>query len=77
MNPAPPSPARAPSGPPPIPGIRPPTLMGALCAPLLLTTLGILLAVDHLGKLSFGRTWPVLLIVFGLCKLTDRMGARA
>jgi LiaI-LiaF-like transmembrane region len=74
MNPAPPSQARVP---PPLPGVRPPTLMGALCAPLLLTTLGILLVVDHLGKLSFGRSWPILLIVFGLCKLTDRMGARA
>ncbi len=47
----------------------------ALCGPLMLTTLGVLLSVDHLGYTSFGRTWPVLLIVFGLCKLLDHMGA--
>jgi hypothetical protein len=42
----------------------------------LLTTLGILLAIDHLGRLSFGRTWPVLLIVFGICRLAEFAGGR-
>ena len=60
--------------PPPLPGRN---LMKALSGPLLLTTLGVLLAVDNLGTVSFGRTWPILLIVFGLCKLAEKMGARS
>ncbi|HWZ33886.1 MAG TPA: DUF5668 domain-containing protein [Bryobacteraceae bacterium] len=50
-----------------------------LCAirgPILMITLGVLLAVDQLGSFSFGRTWPVLLIVFGLFKLAERAGIR-
>lgn len=76
-----------PSTPPPPPGYtqmgssvpppRPPaTLTRAVCGPLLLITLGVLLAEDSMGSVSFGRTWPVLLIVFGLCKLLDFMGSR-
>jgi hypothetical protein len=42
----------------------------------LLITLGVLLAVDHVGSVSFGRTWPVLLIVFGGCKLIDFVSSR-
>jgi hypothetical protein len=68
MNPAPPSPP--PSGP-----AHP--LMRALTGPLLLTTLGVLLAIDYSGGITFGRTWPVLLIVFGLCKMAEHMGPRA
>jgi hypothetical protein len=60
------------SGPPQ----RPATLGHAICGPLLLITLGLLLAEDSMGSISFGRTWPVLLIVFGLCKLGDFMGSR-
>jgi hypothetical protein len=56
---------------------RPATLGHAICGPLLLITLGLLLAEDSMGSISFGRTWPVLLIVFGLCKLGDFMGSRA
>jgi uncharacterized protein YaaW (UPF0174 family) len=50
---------------------------GLLCAiqgPVLMITLGALLALDQFGSLSFGRTWPVLLIVFGLFKLMERTG---
>jgi len=61
--------------PPPLPS-RPGALVRALCGPLLLTTLGILLAADHMGRMSFGRTWPVLVIVFGACKLAEYAGAR-
>ncbi len=53
---------------------------GLLCAvrgPVLLITLGVLLSIDHFGSVSFGRTWPVLLIVFGLFKLLERSGARS
>jgi len=82
-----PNPSSNPAAPPPPPGYtqsttlgyqRPPaTLAHAVCGPLLLITLGVLLAEDSMGPVSFGRTWPVLLIVFGLCKLMDFMGSRA
>lgn len=64
------------STPPPLPEPPPGALIRALSGPLLLVALGVLLAVDHLGKVSFGRTWPALLIVFGACKLFERVGAR-
>jgi hypothetical protein len=50
-----------------------------LCAirgPILMITLGVLLAIDQFGPVSFGRTWPVLLIVFGLFKLAERANPR-
>jgi hypothetical protein len=48
------------------------TVMQAVRGPLLMITLGVLLAVDHLGPFPFWRTWPVLIIVFGLLKLLER-----
>ena len=48
-------------------------LVRALCGPLLLTTLGVLLAIDYAGRVSFTLTWPALLIIFGLCKLAERV----
>lgn len=59
--------------PPPLPRG---SLTRAITGPLMLMTLGILLAIDHLGSASFWRTWPALLIVFGACKLFEHMGAR-
>ena len=50
-------------------------LMRALTGPILLTTLGALLTLDYLDSLNFSRTWPVLLIVFGLCKVLEHAGA--
>ena len=50
-----------------------------LCAvrgPVMMIVLGVLLAVDQMGSFSFGRTWPVLLIVFGLFKLGERAAVR-
>ena len=49
--------------------------MCAIRGPVLMITLGVLLAIDQLGAYSFGRTWPVLLILFGLFKLAERAGA--
>ncbi|HEY7334939.1 MAG TPA: DUF5668 domain-containing protein [Bryobacteraceae bacterium] len=66
--------------PPPLPGtplLSPrAALIRALCGPLLLTTLGVLLAADRLGAMSFSRTWPALLIVFGACKLAEHAGVK-
>ncbi|MBX9602666.1 MAG: DUF5668 domain-containing protein [Bryobacteraceae bacterium] len=51
-------------------------LVRAARGPLLLITLGILMAADQMGGWHFGRTWPVLLIVFGVTKLLERVADR-
>jgi len=48
----------------------------AVRGPVMLITLGALLAVDQFGSLSFARTWPALLIIFGMFKLVEYTGAR-
>lgn len=45
--------------------------------PLLLIALGSLIAIDHAGGTSFGRTWPALIILYGLFKLVESMGAKS
>ncbi len=52
-------------------------LIQAVRGPLMMITLGILLAIDHFGNFSFGRTWPLLVIVFGVLKLAERAVAPA
>jgi hypothetical protein len=47
-------------------------IMSAVRGPILMITLGVLLAIDQMGTVSFARTWPVLLIEFGLFKLAER-----
>jgi hypothetical protein len=53
------------------------SLMGAIRGPVMLILLGALVAVDHAGSISFTRTWPVLLIVFGVFKLAERSGVKS
>lgn len=48
----------------------------AIRGPVLLVALGLLMAADQLDKMSFSRTWPVLLILFGLFKLAEHLGPR-
>ncbi len=50
-------------------------LIQAVRGPVMMITLGILLAIDHFGQFSFGRTWPLLIIVFGILKLAERAAA--
>ncbi len=52
-------------------------LIRAVRGPMLLITLGALLSIDHFGPVGFGRTWPVLIIVFGVLKLLERSAAAA
>jgi hypothetical protein len=52
------------------------SLLVAIRGPVLLMMLGILLTIDHFGPFGFGRTWPALLIVFGLFKLFEKAGTR-
>ncbi len=46
-------------------------LIAALRGPLLLITLGVLLAIDHNEGMRLVRSWPVLIITFGLLKLAE------
>ncbi len=52
------------------------SLASAIRGPFLLITLGVLIALDQFNGVSFGRTWPVLLIVFGLFKLMEKTGTK-
>ena len=45
----------------------------AITGPLLLIATGTLFAIDHFGRFPFSQTWPVLLIVFGMCKAAAYM----
>jgi hypothetical protein len=49
------------------------SLICAIRGPVLLITLGVLIALDFADKVSFWRTWPVLMIVFGVLKLAERL----
>ena len=53
--------------PPPVSFLR------AARGPMVLMTLGILLAVDHFGNWTFSKTWPVLLILYAGMLLADRL----
>jgi LiaI-LiaF-like transmembrane region len=45
----------------------------AIRGPILLITLGLLFAAHQAGIISFARTWPLIIIVFGIMKLFERM----
>ena len=45
----------------------------AIRGPILLISIGVLFAIHQTGILSIWRSWPVIIIVFGLMKLAERM----
>src|SRR6202142_181855 len=51
---------------------REPSLLRAIRGPITLITVGVLFALNNFTPYSFDRTWPVLLIVFGLLSLLRR-----
>lgn len=52
-------------------------LVQAVRGPIMLITLGVLVSLDYFQGISFQRrTWPVLLIVFGLMKLLEKSFGR-
>ena len=53
----------------------PPTLLRAIRGPVVLITIGVLFALDHMTQFTFGRTWPAILIVLGVLSLGDRFTA--
>ena len=48
----------------------------AIRGPIMLIVLGSLVAIDYAGIYGFWRTWPILIIVFGLLKLLERASAK-
>ena len=48
------------------------SLIRAIRGPITLITVGVLVAMSQAGYFSFGRTWPVLLIIVGLFKLLEK-----
>jgi cell wall-active antibiotic response 4TMS protein YvqF len=51
-------------------------LIVAIRGPILLITLGGLFAMEQFDSFSFSRTWPILIIVFGVLKLLERSATR-
>ena len=49
-------------------------LVRAIRGPVMLITVGVLFALDHGGAFGFDRTWPLLIIIFGVMKLLERAG---
>ncbi len=52
------------------------SLLRSIRGPILLVTLGALFMIDYSGGVSFGRTWPVLLIVMGVLWLGEHLGTK-
>jgi hypothetical protein len=52
------------------------SLIQAIRGPIMLITLGTLVAIDYFGIYGFSRTWPLLIIIFGVLKLLEKITAR-
>jgi hypothetical protein len=52
------------------------SLFRALRGPVLMMTLGTILAFDHFTRFNFGDTWPLLLIVAGAMTLLEHLMGR-
>jgi hypothetical protein len=48
----------------------------AIRGPIMLIALGTLVEIDYMGIYGFWRTWPLLIIIFGLLKLLEHAGAK-
>ncbi len=60
--------------PPVPPPVRQNMLIDAIRGPIMLVALGILMAADQMDRFGIDRTWPALLILFGLLKLASYAG---
>ncbi len=49
--------------------------VAAIRGPVVLIAIGALFALDYSAGVSFGKTWPILLIVAGLLHLSGRLGS--
>jgi hypothetical protein len=52
------------------------SLVQAVRGPIMLILLGTLVAIDYFGYYGFSRTWPLLIIVFGVLKLLEKIVVR-
>jgi hypothetical protein len=50
-------------------------IIQAARGPILLITVGVLMAIDYNTPFGFSHTWPILVIVFGILKLLERVAA--
>lgn len=50
-----------------------PVLLQAIRGPMMLITLGVLFVLHQNGALRFEQSCPILLIVFGILKLAERL----
>ena len=50
-------------------------LVQAIRGPIMLILLGTLVVIDYWGIYGFSRTWPVLIIAFGVLKLLEKAAA--
>jgi hypothetical protein len=48
-------------------------IIRAVRGPILLIVLGLLFVGEYWGQYPFYKTWPVLLIVYGLLKLLEHL----
>ena len=48
-------------------------MLRRLRGPLILVTIGVMALLDQYGVLSFGRSWPLILIVLGIWQLAERV----
>jgi hypothetical protein len=55
------------------PAYQPVSLGRAVRGPIMLLLIGVLFACDHFTEYNIGRTWPLVLIVFGLLLLLTRV----
>jgi len=53
------------------------SILQAVRGPVMLITLGALLVIDHFGGANFWRISPLLLIVYGVMKLIERVARPA
>ncbi len=51
-------------------------LVTAVRGPILMITLGLLFIADRFGAADFRQSWPVLIIVYGVLKLLERLALR-
>ena len=49
------------------------SLIQAIRGPIMLITLGSLVAMDYFNVYGFSRTWPLLIIMFGILKLLEKI----
>jgi hypothetical protein len=52
------------------------SFLQAIRGPVMLIALGSLVAIDYAGIYGFWRTWPILIILFGILKLAERAVAK-